>query len=89
MGDVLQQVRGSDGGGGVPFVGCEELIVGPACSGKVTSGVARPFGEGVTLDGVDLDIEMTATGDGQSNQLYYDSFASTLKGLDSGLIVSA
>ena len=32
---------------------------------------------------------MTATGDGQDPQLYYDSFVNTLKGLDASLIVSA
>ncbi|KAK4704631.1 hypothetical protein P7C70_g1569, partial [Phenoliferia sp. Uapishka_3] len=32
---------------------------------------------------------MTSTGDGQDPQLHYDTFANTLKGLDSGLIVSA
>jgi hypothetical protein len=43
----------------------------------------------VTLDGIDLDIEMTAQGDGQNYQLYYDSFAKKLKSLDSNIIVSA
>ena len=32
---------------------------------------------------------MTATGDGQDPQLYYDAFVNTLKGLDASLIVSA
>ncbi|KAM0751662.1 glycoside hydrolase [Meredithblackwellia eburnea MCA 4105] len=57
-------------------------------SGTVTSGVARPFGKGVVLDGIDLDIEMTATGDGQDPQLHYDTFANALKSLDSNIIVS-
>ena len=38
------------------------------------SGTNRPFGSGVILDGVDLDVEMN------NGAQYYSTFAKTLKG---------
>lgn len=57
-------------------------------AGKTTSGVPRPF-PGVTLDGIDLDIEMKQADNGQASQLYYDTFVKTLTNYDSNLIVGA
>ncbi|KAI5479714.1 Cts1p [Pseudohyphozyma bogoriensis] len=56
--------------------------------GKTTSGVTRPFGT-VVLDGIDLDIEMTATGDGQTPQLYYGDFITKLLAYDSDIYIGA